>query len=74
MTLNIANKHFSFRALVLILAVRQVVDPNPFPAGLHSASIVVTTPSREVKFTAPTRERHDMWFNVSLFTISPICF
>lgn len=34
------------------------------PPGLHQYSVVVTTANREMKFTAPTKERHDIWFNV----------
>ena len=51
-----------------IEAVRSVLDPNPMPPGLHQYSIIVSTPVRELKFTAPTKERHDIWYNVcSLF-------
>jgi hypothetical protein len=35
------------------------------PPGLYQYSIVVSTPQREMKFTAPTKERHDIWLNVS---------
>ncbi|GAA5937266.1 hypothetical protein JCM1841_007026 [Sporobolomyces salmonicolor] len=45
-----------------IEGVRQVLDPNPFPPGLHQNSIIVKTRDREMKFTAGTKERHDMWF------------
>ncbi|KAM0787716.1 hypothetical protein ACM66B_003775 [Microbotryomycetes sp. NB124-2] len=48
---------------VLIDGVSQVLDPNPFPPGLHQSSIIIHTPNRELKITAATRERHDMWFN-----------
>lgn len=48
-------------------AVRSVLDPNPMPPGIYQYSVVVTTPHREMKFTAPTKERHDIWLNVSLF-------
>ncbi len=40
------------------------MDPNPMPPGLHQYSVIVTTANREMKFTAPTKERHDIWFNV----------
>lgn len=46
-------------------AVRSVLDPNPLPPGLYQYSVVVSTPQREMKITAPTKERHDIWFNVS---------
>jgi len=45
------------------------MDPNPMPPGLHQYSVVVTTANREMKFTAPTKERHDIWFNVSVIDI-----
>ena len=35
------------------------------PPGLYQYSIVVSTPQREMKFTAPTKERHEIWLNVS---------
>jgi Meiotic cell cortex C-terminal pleckstrin homology len=44
--------------------VRDVLDPNPMPPGLHQYSIVISTPQREMKFTAPTQERHEIWLNV----------
>lgn len=34
------------------------------PPGIHQYSVIVSTPQREMKFTAPTKERHDIWFNV----------
>ena len=47
------------------MGVRQIVDPNPYPEGLHSASIIIETSNRDITITASSRERHDMWFNVS---------
>jgi hypothetical protein len=47
-----------------IESVRSVLDPNPMPPGLYQYSVIVSTPNREMKFTAPTRERHDIWLNV----------
>ncbi|KAF8583299.1 hypothetical protein K439DRAFT_1661365 [Ramaria rubella] len=44
-------------------SVRSVLDPNPMPPGLYQYSVVVSTPQREMKITAPTKERHDIWFN-----------
>ncbi|TKA54268.1 hypothetical protein B0A53_03359 [Rhodotorula sp. CCFEE 5036] len=52
----------AFSKSAYIEGVRQVLDPNPLPSGLHQHSIVIRTREREVKFTASTRERHDMWF------------
>jgi len=54
-----------------IEGVRSVLDPNPLPPGLHQYSVVVSTPFREMKFTAPTKERHDIWLNVQLISSAP---
>jgi hypothetical protein len=50
-------------------AVRSVLDPNPMPPGIYQYSVVVSTPQREMKFTAPTKERHDIWINVRIFLL-----
>lgn len=44
-----------------------MLDPNPMPPGLYQYSVVVSTPQREMKITAPTKERHDIWLNVRFF-------
>ncbi|SJX63592.1 related to NUM1-nuclear migration protein [Sporisorium reilianum f. sp. reilianum] len=44
-----------------IEGVRVVEDSNPSPPGLHGESIIITTASREVKISAPNRERHEAW-------------
>lgn len=44
-----------------IESVRVVEDINPSPPGLHHESIIITTASREVKISAPNRERHEAW-------------
>ena len=44
-----------------IESVRVVEDSNPSPPGLHGESIIITTASREVKISAPNRERHEAW-------------
>lgn len=54
--------------------VRQVVDPNPHPPGLNQQSIVIQTPNRDIKITAPTRERHKLWFDVSQYSCIEIAF
>ena len=41
-----------------------MLDPNPLPTGLYQYSVVVSTAQREMKFTAPSKERHDIWFSV----------
>lgn len=48
---------------VAIEAVRVVSDDNVLPPGLHGKSIIVVTPGRSIKFTAPTNQRHETWFN-----------
>ncbi|CAI1862615.1 hypothetical protein SEUBUCD646_0B02740 [Saccharomyces eubayanus] len=48
---------------VAILGVKSVTDPNPYPTGLYHKSIVVTTETRYIKFTCPTRQRHNIWYN-----------
>ncbi|AJU59376.1 Num1p [Saccharomyces cerevisiae YJM195] len=48
---------------VAILGVESVTDPNPYPTGLYHKSIVVTTEARTIKFTCPTRQRHNIWYN-----------
>lgn len=40
------------------------------PPGLYQYSIIVSTPQREMKFTAPTKERHDIWFSVCITLIN----
>lgn len=51
-----------------IEGVRSVLDPNPMPPGLYQYSVVVSTPHREMKITAPTKDRHDIWLNVNPFS------
>ncbi|KAI1008106.1 Anucleate primary sterigmata protein A [Podosphaera aphanis] len=48
---------------VPIEAVRVVTDDNPMPPGLHRKSLIIMSPSRAVKFTAVTGQRHETWFN-----------
>ncbi|THH27443.1 hypothetical protein EUX98_g6745 [Antrodiella citrinella] len=50
--------------------VRAVLDPNPMPPGIHQYSVVVSTPQREMKFTAPTKERHDIWLSALQYLLS----
>ncbi|KAG8680799.1 hypothetical protein FRC09_017965 [Ceratobasidium sp. 395] len=51
-------------------SVKAVLDPNPVPPGIHQYSIVVSTPQREMKFTAPTKERHDIWLNALTYLLA----
>ena len=48
---------------VAIEAVRVISDENPLPPGLCNKSIIIVTPGRSIKFTAPTSRRHEVWFN-----------
>lgn len=48
---------------VAIESVQEVEDGNPLPPGLHQKSLLVITPGRSIKFTAPTGQRHETWFN-----------
>jgi len=48
---------------VQIEAVRVVTDDNIMPPGLHRKSLVIISPSRTVKFTCTTGQRHETWFN-----------
>ena len=48
---------------VAIESVHVVTDDNPNPPGLHRKSLVIMTPGRTIKLTAPTGQRHETWFN-----------
>ncbi|OAV93922.1 hypothetical protein PTTG_10335 [Puccinia triticina 1-1 BBBD Race 1] len=48
---------------VLIESVRTINDTNVAPSGLASHSLVIQTPNREMKITAPSKERHELWFS-----------
>ncbi|KAL8681300.1 MAG: hypothetical protein Q9186_002564 [Xanthomendoza sp. 1 TL-2023] len=55
-----------------IQAVLDVRDDTPMPknAGVRSVfgrSILILTPQRALKFTAPSRERHDIWLTALSF-------
>jgi len=62
----------SFFPPAYIENVRSVLDPNPMPPGLHQYSVIVSTPTREMKFTAPTKERHDIWLSVRPVFLRPV--
>ncbi|KAI0349197.1 hypothetical protein OH77DRAFT_1432278 [Trametes cingulata] len=53
-----------------IESVRAVMDPNPMPPGIYQYSVIVSTPQREMKFTAPTKERHDIWYNALTYLLT----
>ncbi|KAJ3534358.1 hypothetical protein NMY22_g6961 [Coprinellus aureogranulatus] len=44
-----------------IEGTRSVLDPNPRPPGLHHYSIIISTSNRDLKVTAPSKQRHDIW-------------
>jgi hypothetical protein len=50
--------------IVFISSVRSIDDDNIQPPGLFRKSIVVSTPGRDIQFTAPDKERHDLWMSV----------
>ncbi|KAF9938890.1 hypothetical protein BGZ65_011976 [Modicella reniformis] len=52
-----------------ILGITQVVDETP-NAKLPNATLVVQTTSRIVKLKAPTREKHDLWFQSISYLMS----
>ncbi|KAF9237380.1 coiled-coil protein [Melanogaster broomeanus] len=53
-----------------IEGVRAVLDPNPMPPGLYQYSVVISTAQREMKITAPTKERHDIWLNALKYLLA----
>ncbi|KAH7926165.1 hypothetical protein BV22DRAFT_1087687 [Leucogyrophana mollusca] len=53
-----------------IEGVRSVLDPNPMPPGLYQYSVVLSTSQREMKITAPTKERHDIWLNALKYLLA----
>lgn len=52
-----------------VQAVRMVADTNPMPPGLHNKSLLVIAGKRTIKFTAPTGQRHEIWFNALSFIL-----
>ncbi|KAL8930806.1 MAG: hypothetical protein Q9208_000347 [Pyrenodesmia sp. 3 TL-2023] len=57
---------------VMIQSVLDVRDDTPMPknAGIRSGfgrSVLILTPQRALKFTAPSRERHDVWLTALSF-------
>jgi hypothetical protein len=54
---------------VQIEAVRIVSDDNVDPPGLHRKSLVIITPGRVIKFTAPTSQRHETWSNALTYLL-----
>ena len=58
---------FTLVSTAYIEGARSALDPNPIPPGLYQYSVVISMPQREMKITAPTKERHDIWLNVCYF-------
>jgi hypothetical protein len=56
---------------VAIDGVRIESDDNVSPPGLHHKSLIVTTPGRTIKFTAPTGQRHETWWNSLSYLLRP---
>ncbi|KAG0053191.1 hypothetical protein BGZ83_001502 [Gryganskiella cystojenkinii] len=55
----------------LIVAVFQIADENPAAdPDLPNLSLLVQTPSRNLKLTAPTRQKHDLWFQSLAYLLS----
>ena len=50
--------------------VEVVDDPNPSPPGLYHESILIRTANREMKITAPNRERHEIWLSALGYLVS----
>ncbi|UZJ52168.1 hypothetical protein CBS101457_001488 [Exobasidium rhododendri] len=50
--------------------VMTVDDHNNSPPGLYHKSILVMTQAREVKITAPTKEKHDLWINALNYLVN----
>jgi hypothetical protein len=54
----------------LIIAVFQITDENTSGnSDLPNVSLLVQTSNRNLKLTAPTREKHELWYQVTLFSI-----
>ncbi|KAF9573172.1 hypothetical protein EC968_008914 [Mortierella alpina] len=56
----------------LILAVAQITDDNHSGpnSDLPGVSLLVQTTSRNLKLTAPTREKHELWFQSISYLLS----
>jgi predicted nucleic acid-binding Zn-ribbon protein len=64
-----SNKKKGKASAVSINSVRSVQDDNPNPPGLHDKSILIETPHRTIKMTAPTAQRHETWFNALTYLL-----
>ncbi|CAH7689784.1 meiotic cell cortex C-terminal pleckstrin homology-domain-containing protein [Phakopsora pachyrhizi] len=55
---------------VFIEGVRSIDDKNSMPPGLSTYSLVIRSPNREMKITAPSKQRHDLWLSAIKYLIS----
>lgn len=46
-----------------IVSVESIADNNPLPPGLYYKSIIIKSYDKSIKFTCPTRQIHNIWFN-----------
>ncbi|KAF9275962.1 hypothetical protein BGZ68_010356 [Mortierella alpina] len=55
----------------LIVAVFQITDDNaPSNSDLPNVSLLVQTSSRNLKLTAPTRQKHELWYQSLAYLLS----
>ena len=59
---------------MFISSVRAIEDSNVQPPGLFSKSIIVATPGREIQFTAPDQDRHELWMSVRRYCTLALAF
>jgi hypothetical protein len=50
---------------VFISGMRSVPNGNDGRNGMHTESLLITTPGRELRLTAGSQEQHATWTNVS---------
>jgi hypothetical protein len=53
------------KILALIENIISVPDFAAGPSGLPNVSLLIQTSHRQLKLTAPTQEKHDLWFEVT---------
>lgn len=66
---SLANPNDLRTKAVAIRKVEVVDDNNPLPVGLYYKSIVVSSPTKTVKFTCQTRQRHNIWYNALRYLV-----
>jgi hypothetical protein len=55
---------FLFFFLALIENISAIPDVSANASGLPNVSLLIQTSHRQLKLTAPTMEKHDLWFEV----------